>query len=197
MLGHLRLRLAQGTPSPVWTPPRLEGITIHTENFHLHFSGDWVLPSHHFTEAQSLPFEPSQSSPFSPLALPGAPGNVLMLGSFERLELGGIHPSSKRELLLSTTKGGKHFTNKDTHIPAKVRDKGSGWLNTGRQRHTVHEMHSVVLVPGRTFGKGRGSTVPPVPVMMRELGGRWNNCVGLSYHQLILRFVSKAPATSL
>lgn len=79
----------KGPPSPVWIPHRLEGITIYTENFHLHFSGDWLLTSHCFTEAQSLLFEPSKRIPFSPLALPGAPGNVLMLGSFECLELRG------------------------------------------------------------------------------------------------------------
>lgn len=187
----------KGPPSPVWIPHRLEGITIYTENFHLHFSGDWLLTSHCFTEAQSLVFEPSKRNPFSPLALPGAPGNALMLGSFECLELKGTHSSSRRELLFSTTKGGKHFTNKDTHISAKVRDKGPGWSNTGQQSHTVHEMHPAVFVPGRTFGEGGRSTVPPVLFMMRELGVWWNNWVGLSYHQLIIRFLSKAPATSL
>lgn len=185
----------KGPPSPVWIPHRLEGITIYTENFHLHFSGDWLLTSHCFTEAQSLLFEPSKRIPFSPLALPGAPGNVLMLGSFECLELRGnqalegnyCSAQLKEENILQT----------DTHISAKVRDKGPGWSNTGRQSHTVHEMHPAVFVPGRTFGEGGRPTVPPVHFMMRELEGWWNNWVGLSYHQLIIRFVSKAPATSL
>lgn len=107
----------------------------------------------------------------------------------------GFNSSSRKEQLFSTTEGEKHFTNKDMHISAKVRDEGSGWSNTGQQSHAVHEMCSAVFIPGRTFGEEGRSTVPPLLFMMRELGGWWNNWVGLSHHQL--NFVSKAPATSL
>lgn len=74
----------------------------------------------------SFGLEPSESIPFLPLALRGACGKYT---HNDLMSVPRVRRSASRcwkATAISTTEKAQHFTNKDTHISAKVRDKSSG-----------------------------------------------------------------------